>query len=75
MSEYETTKFAPQKYEATAIVGFILSFVVALPGLIVSIIGYRRSGRLGTKGRGLALAGIIISAVSMVIGGWILSQS
>lgn len=49
-----------------AIVGFILSFFVPIAGLICSIMGHRKSNELNGKGKGLALAGIIISAVSMV---------
>ena len=51
-----------------ALVGFILSFFIALPGLICSIIGFRKAKNEGLDRKGLALAGIIISAVSMVIG-------
>ena len=50
-----------------AIVGFILSFFIAIAGLICSIIGYKNAPQFGGKGKGLALAGIIISIVSMVI--------
>ena len=50
-----------------AIVGFILSFFIALAGLICSILGYKRAPELGGKGKSLALAGIIISIAAMVI--------
>ncbi len=50
-----------------ATVGFVLSFFIAIAGLICSIIGYRNAPQYGGKGKGLALAGIIISAVSMAI--------
>ena len=50
-----------------AIVGFILSFFIAIAGLICSIIGYRNAPQFGGKGKGLALAGIIISVISMVV--------
>ena len=46
-----------------AIVGFILSFFIAIAGLICSIIGYRKAAELNGKGKGLALAGILISAI------------
>lgn len=48
------------------IVGFALSFVIGLAGLILSIIGYVKSKKAGYN-NGLALAGIIIGAVSTVI--------
>ena len=51
-----------------AIVGFVLSFFIALAGLICSIIGYKRAPQFGGKGKNFALAGIIISIVSMVLG-------
>ncbi len=48
-----------------AIVGFIFSFFIALVGLICSILGYKKSKNEGAPHQGLALAGIIISAVSI----------
>ena len=50
-----------------AIVGFVLSFFIALAGLICSIIGYKRAPEFGGKGKSLALAGIIISIISMAL--------
>ncbi|MCD8040211.1 MAG: zinc-ribbon domain-containing protein [Clostridia bacterium] len=50
-----------------AIVGFILSFVVAVAGLVCSIIGYRNAPQYGGNGKSLALAGIIISIVELVL--------
>lgn len=47
-----------------AIVGFVFSFLIAIVGLICSIVGYNNSKK-GAPYGGLALAGIIISAVSM----------
>ncbi|MCM1546436.1 MAG: zinc-ribbon domain-containing protein [Clostridiales bacterium] len=51
-----------------AIVGFVFSFLFALVGLICSIMGYKKAVNEGAPYKGLALAGIIISAVSMVMG-------
>jgi uncharacterized protein DUF4190/zinc ribbon protein len=53
-----------------AIAGFILSFFCGLLGLIFSIIGYSECKKSnGTvTGEGLALAGIIISILSFLIG-------
>ena len=60
-----------------ALAGFICSFFIAIVGLILSIIGYRNSKELNGEGRGLAIAGIIISIVSMVLsffwGSWVFS--
>lgn len=47
-----------------AIVGFVFSFLIALVGLICSIMGYKNA-KEGAPYKGLALAGIIISAISM----------
>lgn len=49
------------------IVGFILSFLCSLAGLIICIIAYNKSKAVGYKNN-LALAGIIIAAVFMVVG-------
>jgi hypothetical protein len=51
-----------------AIVGFIMSFIAPLLGLIFSIIGYNQIKRNGEKGNGLATAGIIISSIFLLIG-------
>ena len=56
-----------EKSNVLAIVGFVLSFFIAIAGLICSIIGYKNAPQYSGKGKGLALAGIIISAVSMAI--------
>ncbi|MFH1400594.1 MAG: DUF4190 domain-containing protein [Nanoarchaeota archaeon] len=56
------------KTNTLAIVGFILSFVFAFAGLIISIIAYNQIKKSGEDGRGLALAGIIIGAVFSVLG-------
>ena len=62
-----TDKPAPAEQKNTlAIVGFILSFFVPLVGLILSIIGLRKSAKLNGSGKKLAIAGIIISAGMIV---------
>lgn len=61
----QTTAPVANKQNTIAIVGFVLSFIIALAGLICSIIGYRKAKNEGLDGGSLALAGIIISAVSM----------
>ena len=50
-----------------ALIGFILSFFVSIAGLIISIIAYKNAKKpeYNGDGKGFALAGIIISAVSM----------
>lgn len=71
---------APQQQPRTsgmAIAGFVLSFLCALLGLIFSIIGYNEAKKSNgmVKGEGLALAGIIISILSMVLNVVILASS
>ena len=58
---------ANQKYNGLAVAGFICSFLVSLLGLILSIVGLNQIKKQGGKGKGLAIAGIIISAAGMVI--------
>ena len=50
-----------------ALVGFGLSFLVPLAGLICSCLGLKKCKELGNEWRGFAIAGIVISAVSMVL--------
>jgi len=55
-----------QENNTIAIIGFIFSFLFALVGLICSIIGYRKAKKINV-GKGLSIAGIIISSISIVI--------
>lgn len=48
-----------------AIVGFILSFFIAIAGLICSIIGLKKAEELDGNGVGFSIAGICISLVWM----------
>ena len=50
-----------------SIIGFILSFVVTIAGLICSIIAYRKCRDEGLNGKSLAIAGIVVSSVSMAL--------
>ena len=50
-----------------AIIGFVLSFFISIAGLICSIIAYKKCRDEGLSGKGFAIAGIAISAASMVI--------
>lgn len=59
--------YVPRDENTIAIVGFVFSFFIAIVGLICSIIGYRKAVNEGADHKGLALAGMIISIVSMVI--------
>jgi Co/Zn/Cd efflux system component len=58
---------ASGRYNVLSIVGFVLAFVISIAGLVVSIIALTQINKTGEKGRGLALAGIIISALSVII--------
>ena len=49
-----------------AIVGFILSFLLAFVGLICSTLGYNDAPRCGGRGKVLSVAGIIISTFSII---------
>jgi hypothetical protein len=59
-----------QRASGLAIAGFVLSFFCSVLGLIFSIIGYNECKQSnGTvTGEGLALAGIIISIISLLLG-------
>ena len=58
----------PTSNNGYAIAGFICSFLIPILGLIFSIIGLKKANeRIDLKGRGLSIAGIIISSVLMLI--------
>lgn len=56
------------------IVGFILAFFLPLVGLILSVIALRRIKKTGEGGKALAIAGIVISSVSLIISTLILAS-
>lgn len=60
----------PAQKNTMALVGFILSFFMPLVGLILSVLGYKNAQKpeYSGDGKSMALAGIIIGAVSMGIG-------
>ena len=59
-----------QRTSGLAIAGFVCAFFCSLLGLILSIIGLSEINKSNgaVKGRGLAIAGIVISSLSFVIG-------
>lgn len=57
----------PTRSNNVAIVGFIFAFFIPLVGLICSIIGVNNAKNCGGSGKGLAIAGIIISIVMMIL--------
>ena len=52
-----------QKFSGLAIAGFILSFLGGLLGFVLSLIAIFQTGKGKKRGRGLAVAGVIISVV------------
>ncbi len=61
------TPAAPQKTNTLAIVGLIMAFIIPLVGFICSIIGISQTSKRNEKGKGLAVAGLIISIINMLI--------
>ncbi|GII98890.1 hypothetical protein Slu03_12680 [Sediminihabitans luteus] len=66
---YPGPQGAPEKNpgKTLGIVGFVFSFLFALVGLILSIVALNKSRAAGYS-NGLAVAGIVISAV-VIVGG------
>jgi hypothetical protein len=56
----------PRSTNGLAIAGLILAFLMAPIGLILSIVGLVQAGRRGQKGKGLAIAGVVVSLLSIV---------
>lgn len=57
----------PQAANTFAILGFIFAFLFSPLGLIFSIVGLSKAKKMGGKQKGLAIAGLIISIISVVI--------
>ena len=49
-----------------AVIGFALAFILGIPGLVFSIMGYQEGERTG-KHKGLAIAGIVISIINIIL--------
>ena len=49
------------------IIALIASFILPIAGLILGIIGYKNAKKTGGENKGMALAAIIISSVSMLL--------
>lgn len=59
--------YPQDRWNGMAIAGFVCSFIFSIVGLVLSIIGYNQTKKMGEKGKELALAGIIISGLSIVM--------
>lgn len=57
----------PTKTNTLAIVSIVLAFIIPLAGLIVSIIALSQIKKRQEKGRGLAIASLIVSAFFSII--------
>ncbi len=55
------------KTNTLAIVGFILSFFLGIVGSIICIVALSKIKKTGEKGKGFAIAGIIIGIVPFVV--------
>ena len=66
--QYANASTGPQSSgnNTFAILGFIFAFLVSLLGLIFSIVGIGKAKKMGGKGKGLAVAGLILSVVKIV---------
>lgn len=67
---YQTQSYQPPRKSGSnglAIAGFICAFFFPLLGLIFSCIGLNHSKKMGGDGKGLSIAGIVISVLAIVI--------
>lgn len=62
-----TEVVAKKESNTKALVGFILAFFLPIVGLILGIMGLKASNEMNGEGKGLSIAAIIISSVSMVL--------
>lgn len=67
-NNYQQPTNQPTPTNGFAIAGLLCSIIVgSILGLIFSIIGLNKSKQMGGSGKGLAIAGIIISALRFVL--------
>ncbi|MBO0983055.1 DUF4190 domain-containing protein [Rathayibacter sp. ZW T2_19] len=65
-----TTPYTPttDRYNILAIIGFIASFFVSVVGIVLGFIALSQIKRTGEKGRGLAIAAIVIGFAALILG-------
>jgi hypothetical protein len=56
------------EYSTLAVVAFVASFITSIPGIILGHLALREIQRTGRRGRGLAVAALIIGYVLLFIG-------
>ena len=59
---------APQRTNVMAILGLVFAFVFSPLGLVFSAVGLSQTKKRGEGGRGLAIAGLILSILFLVLG-------
>lgn len=64
---YYEDKYYGQRPNTVALFGFVFAFLSPIVGLILSIIGLKKAKEYNGLGKGYAIAGIIISVVSMIL--------
>ena len=57
-----------------AVLGLVFAFVFSPLGIVFSAVGLHSTRRDGTRGRGLAVAGLVLSVLGTVAVGWFLLQ-
>ncbi|MDY0911698.1 DUF4190 domain-containing protein [Rathayibacter festucae] len=64
-----TTPYTPasDRYNILAIIGFIASFFIAIVGIVLGFIALSQIKRTGEKGRGLAIAAVVIGFVAIIV--------
>jgi peptidyl-prolyl cis-trans isomerase B (cyclophilin B) len=65
---YGQPSYQPQKTNTMAILGLVFAFIFSPLGIVFSAIGLKQIKERRESGRGLALAGLIISIISIVLG-------
>ena len=58
----------PDRYNVLAIVSFISSFFISLVAVITGHIALSQIGKTGEKGRGLAIAGLVLGYLGILSG-------
>jgi hypothetical protein len=66
--------YQPPRTNTMAVLGLVFAFVFSPLGLVFSAIGLRQVNRRWERGRGLAIAGLVVSVLMMVVGAlfWLL---
>jgi hypothetical protein len=65
--QHQPAEVTPQKTNTLSIVGLVMSLIVPIVGLVLSIVALFQIKKTNQKGKGLAIAGVVVSTIMVLL--------